>query len=365
MAGLSVVSLTSHMPVPEPDRITAWLVDLPLRQPFSSAVTHLSSRRLIVVRLDLGDAAGWGEAAPVPDHSGDAVESMWESLKRSSADFGLRSPVRGDGMIRAAFAQASTDLAAQAAGQPLWRYLGGTGRVWASAAIGLNTDGQPDDDQISSAAVAGYRHAKLKISERTRIESLASVIARFPSITFGVDANGSMDLDDQSRLALLDDLGLAYIEQPGPADDLTGHRTLRTKLATPVSLDESASSPTAIDRIVAKGAADVINLKVGRFGTAETLALAKKIIAGGCNVRLGGLVESGIGRAHTIALATNEIFATVGDIAGSDRYFTDDLVRPQWRVVDGQLIPPDAPGLGVDVNETAVLRYAIDSLTSG
>ena len=97
----------------------------------------------------------------------------------------------------------------------------------------------------------------------------------------------------------------------------------------------------------------------------ETLRLAERVTAAGCEVRLGGLIESGIGRGHTVALATHGHFAAVGDIAGSDRYFADDLVRPQWRVADGRLLPTEAPGLGVVVNDDAIERFAVASLTVG
>lgn len=351
------------LPVLDSDHIAAWVVELPLLHAFSSATTDLRTRQLIVIRLRSGDSVGWGEAAPVPGHSQDTVADLWSSLQRSIATFGLNTPQQTDGMMRAAFAQAGTDLAARVAGVPLWRHLGGNKPVWASAAIGLDTDGQPDRVQIESALADGYRHMKLKITGHTRIETLAALLAESPAVTFGVDANGSLDLDDEIALGRLDALGLSYVEQPGGATDLEGHRKLRARMATPISLDESAYSVASIEQILAVAAADIINLKSGRFGTSETMQLAKTIVVAGQKARLGGLIESGIGRGHTIALATNELFAAGGDIAGSDRYFADDLVRPQWRVVDGQLRPSAAPGLGVDIDETALARFATESLT--
>ena len=346
------------------DHISAWLVELPLLRPFSSAATDLEHRRIIVVRFRRGGLTGWGEAAPVPGHTTEAIGQLWSRLTASAKTSGLHVSSQASGMLGAAFAQAAADLAAQAAGEPLWRHLGGgSAPVWASAAIGLNSHHQPDDRQLREAAAQGYRHMKLKIDQQTEITGLAVALQRHPNITFGVDANGSLDLDNRAFLGDLDSLGLSYLEQPGRFDDYEGHRRLRNNMKTPIALDETAVSTTAIDRILRQGSADVINLKAGRFGTERTLQLANKIAAAGCQVRLGGLIESGIGRAHTVALATHEAFAKVGDIAGSDRYFADDLVRPQWRLVDGQLAPPKDVGIGVAVDEATVTRFATELLT--
>ena len=343
-----------------PDQITAWIVKLPLVRPITSAATELHHRRVIVVRFRSQDAVGWGEAAPVPGHTTETVDQAWRWLTNSAPTTGLHMPNHSMGMLAAAFAQAEADLAAHAAAEPLWRHLGGSAPVWASAAIGLDKGHRPDADQLRSAAQQGYRHMKMKIDSYSKISDVAATMAEYPDVTFGVDANGSLNLSNRVLFGHLDDLGLTYIEQPGAADDHEGHRRLRANMSTPIALDETAESVAAIDRILAEESADVINLKAGRFGTVQTLHLASRITAAGCRVRLGGLVESGIGRAHTVALATHEAFAMVGDIAGSDRYFGDDLVRPQWRVVGGRLNPPDTPGIGVAVDEAAVESFATE-----
>lgn len=340
--------------------MTAWMVELPLVRPFMSAATELHHRRIIVVRFRRKGAVGWGEAAPVPGHTAETVDQAWSWLTKSAPTIGLQIPNHSMGMLGAAFAQTEADLAAQAAGEPLWRHLGGSTPVWASAAIGLDELHKPDADQLRSASQQGYQYMKMKIDPHTRISDVAATMTGYPDVTFGADANGSLDLSDREVLGHLDDLGLSYIEQPGRADDHEGHRQLRANMNTPIALDETAASVAAIDRILAEQSADFINLKAGRFGTVQTLQLAKRITAAGCQVRLGGLIESGIGRAHTVALATHQAFAMVGDIAGSDRYFVDDLVRPQWRVVDGRITPADAPGIGVAVDEAVVESFATD-----
>jgi O-succinylbenzoate synthase len=277
----------------------------------------------------------------------------------------LRTGDPTDGLANAALAQATADLEAKRAARPLWQHLGGLQDVWASAAIGVADDGSPDRSRLAAVADAGYRHAKLKITAATDPDELAELLDSHPNLTLGLDANGSLGTAPTEQLKAIDVLGFAYIEQPGPTTDLDGHRILRGELLTPIVLDESADSVSAVERILSKRAADVVNLKAGRFGTVETLRLAKTIVAAGISVRLGGLVESGIGRAHSIALATRREFSVVGDIAGSDLYFDNDLVIPSWRQSEGRLKPPGRPGIGVEVDVTEIERIALDTFSMG
>ncbi len=344
------------------DQLKAWKVDIELEHRFVSATTDLRTRRLILICLRSGVAEGWGEVAPVPGHTRETVDSAWASLADLAADRSLALSSQGPGMLGAGLSQAKVALAAHLSGKPLWRYLGGTKPVAASAAIGIDKSGQPDRRQLEEVKNSGYCNAKLKIDSNTDVGDLGSIVAAYPEITFGADANGSLDLDDDSKLAALDALGLSFIEQPGNPADLEGHRRLCSTLGTPIALDESADSIDAIREILRHGAADIVNLKTGRFGTLRTIAIAREIVRSGLRVRLGGLIESGIGRSHTIAAATTGLFAAIGDIAGSDRYFSDDLMRPQCLVHDGTITPSDRPGIGV-VDVDAVEQVAVDSLT--
>lgn len=343
------------------DELTAWKVNMTLNQRFVSATTDLSKRSLVLVRLRGDGAEGWGEMAPVPGHTAETVESVWTQLATLAEESSLTLGGVGAGIVNAGISQAKVALAASLAGKPLWMYLGGSKRVPASAAIGTDASGQPDRQQIQRVRELGYRNAKLKIDRSTDIKNLRSIIETNPTIKFGADANGSLPLDNDQHLTSLDSLGLNYIEQPGDPSDLEGHRNLRNRLNTPIALDESAGSVESIRMIIRTGAADIVNLKTGRFGTLTTIALAREVIRSGHKTRLGGLIESGIGRSHTIAAATTELFSIVGDIAGSDLYFLDDLMRPQCLMHDGYLTPSDQPGIGV-VNLDAVDSVATDSL---
>lgn len=347
--------------MPQIDRITAWALDLPMRRSFTSATVDIPSRRLAIVKIEAAGVAGWGEAAPVPGHTAD-FRSTWSDLSDA-----ITRPIPNlaavpTGLVRAAFEQALTDIAAKRAGQPLWEHLGATQPVAASAAIGLDTNHQPSDAAVASAVAGGYRHMKLKLDRLTDLTRIRRLFAAYPDIAFGADANESLAHSDKSHLLAVDELGLEYLEQPGSAAALEWHRRLRAELATPIALDESASSEEGVTAICAGGAADIVTLKVGRFGTTTTLRLAQHVVASGLQARLGGLLESGIGRAHTLALAGRAEFSTVGDIAASDFYFPTDLAHPPMRIRDGVFELPSTPGIGVAVDEEMVRELAFDSL---
>jgi len=335
-------------------RVRGWAIELPLREPFVTASGTVTSRRLAAVAVEQEGLVGWGEAAPYPGHGGEDFEQAWDCL-RSGLD-----ALPGTSAA-AALDEALTDLAAKARGVPLWSHLGGeVAPVAASAALGLATDVGSVHDAVEKARARGYRAAKLKIGPETAPETIAAVVEAFPTMTFGADANGSLTVDDP-RLAALDTLGLAYLEQPIPPGDLAGLAELARRLHTPIVLDESATDDAAIEQALDQDAGLVFNLKAGRLGTSTAAALARRIGSAGCGVRIGGLVESGIGRGHALALATLPEAGVVGDLAASDHFFTTDIVDPPWRLDDaGMLHPPMAPGIGVDVDRDALERHAFD-----
>ncbi len=352
------------METPAVEQIRAWLVDLPMVHSFTSARSELRDRRVIVLSIAGGGVAGWGEAAPVPGHTNEDADGAWTSLRLLLAAHGPRAMQKAKGLLAAAFTQAADDASAKLRGEPLWRALGGTAEVPASAAIGLNDSGRPDARQVAAAASSGYRNMKLKVTPLCRADDLRPIIHAHPGVAFGADANGSFTPSDRAALESLDTLGLTYLEQPGDRHDLEFHRELREFLQTPIALDESATDAEAIAQILAVGAADVITLKTGRLGASRALELARSIAAQGVGVRLGGLIESGIGRAHAAALAGNPVFGWPSDIAASDRYFADDMVRPQWRIGNGMLVLPADPGIGVAIDRDALDTHSVASLSA-
>lgn len=344
-----------------PDRVSAWTVELPLRHAFRSAGSSLQARTLVLIKLEVDDFAGWGEAAAVPGHTTETSQDVWGAVPDAAANLLAAASPQASGLLGAAIAQARVDLEAKVAAQPLWQLLGGDETVWASAAVGLDESGQPDLASLEEAATQGYRYAKLKITEQTTSKSLQRARNLFPEMEMGLDANESLATAHPSQLMAVDALGFAYLEQPGAASDLGWHTQLCRQMITPIALDESAHSAAAVAQILKNEAANIINLKAGRFGTRETLNLARIVANAGMAARVGGFVESGIGRAHSVALATCSDFSVTGDIAGSNRYFDNDLVDPQWRLAGGRLPTTNRPGIGVSVDEEAVARYSLDS----
>ncbi len=342
------------------DGIDSWLVSLPLSGGFANAVNSIAMRHTIVVRIRRDDLSGWGEAAPYPGHSAETVDEIWRLLKSVNEAGELARAIGGSQLLKAATDQARSDLDARSAGAPLWRYLGGSNEVVPSAAIGVDDSGQPDRSQVARALAAGYTHLKLKLTPQSRPDEIGALITAHPQAIFGADGNGSLG-EDAEVLMALDRIGLAFLEQPLPASDLAGSARLVARLMTPIALDESVATSGDVTEAIARESGAIITLKVGRFGPQETLRLAAAVTGAGLQARLGGLVETGVGRAHSVALSANPLFAPGGDVAGSDMYFTDDLVRPQWRVDRGRIALPTAPGIGVAVDETALRRHALDS----
>lgn len=349
------------MPV---ERIDLWQVALPLRVPYVTAGSSLTERRVVIVRVTAGEVVGWGEAAPVPGYSAATVDEVWEALAAAPE---TTPPVTLPGEARAALSGARADLAARAAGQPLWRALGGTGpAVPAGAVAGLHREPGDLVAEVDRYVGEGYRAVKVKIAPGADREQLAAVRRHHPDLVLGADGNGSYRRGDIEQLARFADLGLAYLEQPLPADDLDGHGRLAAATPVPICLDESIGSAADVARAAALGAAALVNVKPGRLGglreCREVLAAAQRA---GLGARAGGMLETGIGRAHLVALASLPGFTVAGDVAASDRYFVRDVVTPPWQLTDGCLVAPETPGIGVAVDEAALDARAERTATSG
>ena len=343
--------------------ISAWRVALPLSVAFGNASSRIELREIAILRVESEGQQGWGEAAPYPGHAAPPIDQLWSDFAHDVDAVGLDAVCLSQGLLRGAFNQALDDLSARLAHRPLWSALGGGNPVRASAAIGVDGQGQPDRSQLHAAADAGYRHVKLKVTPATEPVRIAGAIAAYPQMRMGLDANGSLGEQDAGLIAALDAVGAEYLEQPGAPDDLAWHRKLRTRLDTPIALDESAHSIASIEAIVGADAADIVTLKVGRFGTSATIALAERALAGGVSARVGGLIETGIGRAHAVAAASHPAFATTGDVAASDRYFTDAFVEPPLGTNEGVVDLPSGPGIGVTVDMDALHEHAVASIT--
>ena len=269
--------------------------------------------------------------------------------------------IRGHNMAKAGVEMAAWDLYARIMGQPLAKVLGGTrDRIASGVSIGIQDSYDQLLEKIEKELAAGYQRIKIKIKPGWDIEAVERVRARFGNIPLQVDANAAYSLDDTDLLARLDPLDLLLIEQPLDYDDVMDHAVLQRRVKTPVCLDESIHTVRiARDAIEAK-ACQIINIKPGRVGGhQQSIELHDLCAANGIPVWHGGMLESGIGRAHNIHLASLPNFTLPGDIAASKRYYQPDLIEPAIEIgADGTIPVPSGPGIGVNI-----VRDRIDQAT--
>ena len=361
-------------------RIVLREIALPLREPFriSSGVTR--ERRILLVELfDPDGAAAWGEcvAGEHPNYSPETIDTCRHALKEwlaplvlghafaRAADIGptLDAPVRGHRMAKAALEMTCWALEAEMAGQPLAAVLGGTRReIPVGISLGIQSNPAALVERALAARAEGYRRVKLKIMPGADVAFVAAVREALPDQVLSVDANAAYHPDDAEHLAELDRFRLAMIEQPLEPEDLRRHAELQRRLETPLCLDESITSPARAEDAVVMGSARIVNIKPGRVGGHGPAKGVHDVCAGhGIPVWCGGMLESGIGRAHNVALASLANFSLPGDLSPSARYWERDIVTPEWTMSPDGLVrvPFDRPGLGVTVDRDRVADLTV------
>ena len=358
------------------EKIELFLCRLPLVHFFETSFGRSYDRTFVLIRVVGGGLEGWGEAVAEanPYYSSETTETVWHIISGFIAPLviGRRfdhprdvSPalkrIRGHNMAKAGVEMAIWDLYAKSIGQPLSKVLGGTrGRIASGVSIGIQDSFDQLLEKIETELAAGYQRIKIKIKPGWDIEAVERVRAKFGKIGLQVDANAAYTLDDADLLAKLDPYDLLLIEQPLDYDDVMDHATLQRRITTPVCLDESIHTVRiARDAIDAK-ACKIINIKPGRVGGHQaSIELHDLCAANGIPVWHGGMLESGIGRAHNIHLASLPNFSLPGDIAASKRYYQPDLIDPPIDIAkDGTIAVPQGPGIGVNI-----VRDRIDKAT--
>ena len=365
------------------ERAELYLVPLELREPFESSAGAVHVRSILLVALHGGGMTGWGEcvAGETPHYSPETTETAWaalterllpsimgktlttdpESLAHQWKDF------PGHPMARAAVEMASWDLDAKRRGIPLCTALGGRlTPVPAGVSIGLQRDDDALYRRVERFLEEGYRRIKVKIKPRRDIMTLRGIRDRFGNIPLMADANSAYTIGDMTVLREMDDFILMMIEQPLAPDDFDGHAKLQGMLLTPICLDESIVSLDDAERALDLGSCRVINIKPGRVGgLSHARAIHDFCRERDVPVWCGGMLESGIGRAHNVALATLPGFTLPGDISASRRYFEKDLVTPEWEIEDGALTPHEGPGIGVEVDLPRIAELSVRRSTIG
>jgi len=276
----------------------------------------------------------------------------------------LEPGIRGHYMARAAVEMGCWDLAARTWGVPLADLLGGTReQVATGISIGIQPSPQALVEKVRGASDLGYRKIKIKIEPGADLSYIrAAREALGPDAPLMADANSAYTLADADHLAGLDEFDLVMIEQPLAPDDLVRHAELARRIETPLCLDESITGVDRAEDMVTLGSGRIVNIKPGRVGGfTASLAIHDFCRARSVPVWCGGMLESGIGRAHNVALASLPGFTLPGDLSPSARYWARDVVTPEWTMdADGMVdVPRDRPGLGVDVD-----LEAVDALTT-
>ncbi|PYS48404.1 MAG: o-succinylbenzoate synthase [Acidobacteria bacterium] len=352
-------------------------IRLPLVHFFETSFGRTTERRIALVRVvDRDGAEGWGEctAGEGPFYCEEWTESAWDTLKtylapmilgqrveRASDIFSLMKAVRGNRMAKAAIETACWDLEAKRAGVPLWKHLGGVRReIPCGVSIGIQETVEALIEKIERELDAGYQRIKIKIKPGWDVNILEKVRARFPAIQLMGDANSAYQLKDAPLFRAIDEFDLMMIEQPLAYDDMLDHAELQKQIRTSICLDESIRTPANAQHAINLGACRIINIKLGRVGGhSEAKRVEQICLERNIPVWCGGMLESGIGRAHNIAMATLEGFTLPGDVSASVRYWEEDIIDPPVTVTQrGTIIAPDAPGLGFEIKSER-----IDSLT--
>lgn len=351
------------------ERAELRLISLPLLRPFVTSFGAQTEKVCILLRLDCEGVTGWGECVAMegPWYSEETTGTAWHILEEfmlpavlgksfESASEMLRelAAVRGNNMARATVEGAFTDALAKAAGVPLAHYLGGT-RAQIESGVSIGIQPSPADivATVERELAAGYLRIKMKIKPGADLEYATAVRRAFPDTLLMVDANSAYTLEDAGQLAALDELGLMMIEQPLGHDDIIDHAALARQVQTPICLDESIHTPADARKAIEFRSCRIINIKSGRMGGLTASVQTHDLCADrGVPVWCGGMLETNIGRAHNVALASLPNFRLPGDVAASERYFERDVAFPNFELTaQGSIRVPEAPGIGVEVDE--------------
>lgn len=352
-------------------------IKLPLVHFFETSFGRTYERRIILTRaVDSDGNEGWGEctAGESPGYSEEWTESCWWVMKKilapmvlgkeietASQVWDLMKNARGNRMAKAAIETAAWDLEAKKLKTPLWKHLGGVrSEIECGVSIGIQDSLEQLFEKIGTELDAGYKRIKIKIKPGWDHEIIKQVREKFGRIRLMGDANSAYSLADIALLKRMDELDLMMLEQPLAYDDMLDHAKLQREIRTPVCLDESIHSPEDARKAIELGACKIINVKLGRVGGhAEAKRVEEICRASNIPVWCGGMLETGIGRAHNMAMSTLEGFTLPGDVSASKRYWHEDMIEPAVEVTpQGTIVAPEKPGIGFEVK-----RERIDKVT--
>jgi O-succinylbenzoate synthase len=346
-------------------RLELRLIGLPLVRPFRTSMGVQTRKECIIVRVETEEAEGWGEcvADVEPDFSAEWNASAWGAITTflGPASLGATdltasslgrvfAPWRGNRMAKATLVDAVLDAELRARGESLASALGADkDAVVCGVSVGIAETTDALREQVDGYLADGYRRIKLKIEPGLDVERVGAIRTDHPDVLLSVDANAAYALADVDVFRALDDLHLLMVEQPLHHEDLVDHAKLQAQVRTDLCLDESIRSAADAAAALELGSCRIVNVKQGRVGgVLEARAIHDVCVAGGAPVWCGGMLETGIGRATNLALASMPGFTLPNDTSASARYFLEDLTEPFVLEPDGTMRVPAGPGIGVE-----------------
>jgi O-succinylbenzoate synthase len=359
------------------DRIELIHIKMDLVSPFVTSMGTEYDEEHIIVRVDGEGVTGWGEsvAEGTPFYSYETVTTAWHILRDFlipsiigkelpgiSEAIALYEKVRGHMMAKAGLEAALWDAFAKTKGISLSKMLGGTRKkVDVGVSIGIQSSEAALIKKVATHLNEGYKRIKIKIAPGNDIQFVAALRREFPGLLLQVDANSAYTLDDITLFKKMDEYKLILIEQPLGYEDIFDHSKLQRELKTPICLDESIHSLDDTRAAIELDSCRIINIKPGRVGGfTESKMIHDYCASKNIPVWHGGMLESGIGRAGNVALASLPNFTLPGDISASKRYYKEDIVEPEFVVnQDGTMDVPTGPGIGVEVNMEGLKKVSI------
>ena len=361
--------------------ITLREIEMPLVHFFETSFGRMYSRRMLLVTVHCEGVDGWGEcvADESPFYSSECVDIaslvirqylgpmlIGKSVEKGSDVPALLAKVRGHRMAKGALENAIWDAEAKAKNVPLWKLLGGTrDKIPCGVSIGIQDSHEQLVDKIAGELAAGYQRIKVKVKPGWDVEVLAKIRKRWPQILLSCDANSAYTLADLDHLKKFEEFKLLMIEQPLWNDDFYFHAALQKQMQTAICLDEAIESARDAQAALELGSCRIINIKVGRVGGFSE-AIAVHNISQKFNVPVwcGGMLESGLGRSHNIALSTLPNFKLPGDVSASKRYWKEDVIEPEVTVSgDGFIAIRDVPGTGYTLRPDQIEKITVKKET--
>ncbi|MFQ5770020.1 MAG: o-succinylbenzoate synthase [bacterium] len=367
------------------ESITLREIVLPLKEAFQISSGTVKERRILLLQFrDADGVEGWSEcvAGETPNYSPETIDTAWLAIRawvaprvvgkklRGPAEIYdiLEKDFRGHNMAKAAVEMGAWEVTARKQGLALARLLGGTReKIAIGISLGIQQSPEALVAKVRDAQTLGYRKIKMKIKPGVDVEYVRTVrLSLGPDVPLMVDANNAYSLHDLEHLAQLDQFGLMMLEQPLAWDDIVQHASLQKQLKTSICLDESITSLAKAQAMVTLGSGKIINIKPGRLGGfTPSIAVHNFCVEHQIPVWCGGMLESGVGRAHNVALASLPNFVLPGDISPSARYWQRDIVVPEWTMDEPGMmtVPVDQPGMGVTVDLDRVENLTVRSET--